>query len=669
MTIDRILEQIAEVQHSADSPAGADPTLLRELVDAVRPARASQTDYATTRLRELCYLLKTQSRYADALRTYLIEVIRSRKAVHLFTDTGITLHSGFWNAAWQNLMYKVLPPLINDAYLRDVFGNLFNRVDDHVWVNAIDDQLWMECMEALGLHASDFRIKGMHNELLSALQVLSYRISAIGLESELVRNYPAIEEHESPFLRQNNEINDYIAEYGAWLLDPDTVHRDSRQIEVLLTQCDQIVFKIRRTAAVSGVSVSLTRLLLSVTQSIARLRLLLSLIEAPDRRHMLLIAMQLLKDLVVADNRKYSLSELVKTNTDLLTIQVTEHAGRSGEHYVATTRREWQTMFKSASGAGLFVGVMAMIKILFSKLLLAPFGFAFLYSLNYSLGFMLVHVLHCTIATKQPAMTAAHIARTLDHNTHNLDDLGELVIQVIRTQFIAIVGNVMVAMPLAYLLAQAWYFMTGQHFVDPAKAQHLLTDLNPLASLSLFHAAIAGVCLFLSGLISGYYDNKASYSKIPERLLQLASMQRLFGAERWQRMTTYIGNNLGALAGNFFFGIMLGSIGQIGFFLGLPIDIRHITFSSANFSFALAGLDNQLSWQVWVTSLVGIALIGIVNLAVSFSMALFLAMRSRNVSFEKSGALLPLLWKRFRQKKRDFFIPPKESPQPDGQAE
>ena len=273
---------------------------------------------------------------------------------------------------------------------------------------------------------------------------------------------------------------------------------------------------------------------------------------------------------------------------------------------------------------------------------------------------MFVHVLHFTIATKQPAMTAALIAKSLDQSKKNLDDLCELVVQVIRTQFIAILGNVMIAMPTAYAIAWAWYGATGHHFIDPTKAHHLLEEINPFASLALFHAAIAGVCLFLSGLISGYYDNKASYNHIPQRLMQLSSMNWLFGVARWQRMTTYIGNNLGALAGNFFFGIMLGSIGQIGVFLGLPIDIRHITFSSANFAFALVGLDHQLTWQVWVISLVGIATIGIVNLAVSFSLALFVAMRSRHVSFEQTGELMGLLWKRFIKHGREFFLPPKE---------
>jgi len=656
--LERVLAQIAAEKTSSD------PQLLRELIAAIRPRPAGKTDVATERIQALCYLLTCNPSYASALRHYLVEIVACRKTMHLFSDTGITLSAGFWNVAWQRLIFKILPPLVNDDYLRDVFGQIFCHADDHVWINGVDELVWLELIRAIGfrVRATQTRPDGILNEVLSALQVLSYRISAIGLESELVRNYPAIERYESPFLRQNDEINDFINEYRSWLVDRTLPHRDSQQIEVLLTQCEAIVLKIRRTSAELGVSVSLTRLLLAVTQSITRLRTLLALIEAPSKEQVLLVGLRLFQELVYADNRKYSIRELIQSNTDLITIQVTEHAGRSGEHYVAGNRREWLSMLNSASGAGFIVGFMAMIKIVFSKLLLAPFGFAFLFSLNYSLGFMLVHILHCTIATKQPAMTAALIARSLDKSKQNLDDLCELVVQVIRTQFIAIIGNIAVAMPTAYAIAWAWYGMTGQHFVDPVKAQHLLTDINPLASLSLFHAAIAGVCLFLSGLISGYYDNKASYSKIPERLLQLAGMRRLFGTQRWTRMTSYIGNNLGALAGNFYFGLMLGSIGQIGIFLGLPIDIRHVTFSSANFAFALVGLDHQLSWQVWLMSLVGILLIGIVNLMVSFSIALFVAMRSRNVSFEQSRALLALLGRRFLHRSRDFFFPPAEQP-------
>ena len=656
MSFDTLLRGIAS------NPTSSDPQFLRDLVNAIRPKKATDFGLVTDRLRALSFLLTSQPSYAQALRSYLNSVVASRKMVHLCTDTGITLSDGFWSAFWQRSLYKILPPLTNDAYFKDVFGTIFNHQNDHVWIDDVDENVWLELINAIGFNVKRARVKsgGLLDEMLSALQVLSYRISAIGLESELVRNYPAIERYESPFLRQNDEINDYIKEYRLWLVDHATPHRDSQQIDVLLTQCEEVVVKIRRHAAQLGVSISLTRLLLRVTQSIARLRITLQLIEAPNKNDALLTTLRLFKELVRADNGKYSIAELIKSNTNLLTIQVTEHAGRSGEHYVANTRAEWLSMLRSASGAGFIVGFMGLIKILFGKLLLAPFGFAFLYSLNYSLGFMLVHILHFTIATKQPAMTAALIAKSLDQSKTNLTHLSELIVQVCRTQFIAIIGNVAIAMPTAYAIAWAFFSANGHHIVTPEKAHILLQDINPFASLSLFHAAIAGVCLFLSGLISGYYDNKASYSHIPQRLRQLGAFNWIFGEQRWTRITTYIGDNLGALAGNFFFGIMLGSIGQIGVFLGLPIDIRHITFSSANFAFALAGLDNVMDWHLWAVSLLGIVLIGLVNLGVSFSLALIVAMRSRNVSFEQSGALVRLLFKRLFSHGRDFFFPPKE---------
>ncbi len=657
MPVDEVLKRIANTRTTSDT------ALLQELINALRPQSENDIDQAADRLRALCFVLSCKPEHAIALRKYLTAVVSSRKMVHLYTDTGITSNIGFWSAAWQRMIYKILPPMINDVYLRDVFGQLFQR-DDYQWIHAVDEEIWLDLINALHLKINRARThqNGMLNELLTAIQVLSYRISAIGLEAELVRNYPDIERYESPFLRQNNETNDFVTEYRQWLFDRSVAHRDSRHIEVLLAQCEEVVVKIRRTALSQGVSISLTRLLLRVTESIARLRALLALIEASDRKQVLLTGFRLFKELVYADNRKYSINQLIETNTHLLTMQITEHAGRSGEHYVAGNRREWLEMFHSASGAGFIVGFMAMVKILTSQLPLAPFGFAFLYSLNYSFGFMLVHVLHFTIATKQPAMTAALIAKSLDKNKKNLEDLCELVVQVMRTQFIAILGNVMLAMPTAYAIAWTWYGLFGHHMVNPVKANHLLEEINPLASLSLFHAAIAGVCLFLSGLISGYYDNKSNYSHIPQRLMQISTMSRWFGPSRWQRITDYIGDNLGALTGNFFFGVMLGSIGQIGVFLGLPIDIRHITFSSANFVFALVGLDQHLSWQVWAISLLGIALIGIVNLSVSFSLALLVAMRSRQVSFEQTRELAWLLWRRFTTRGRDFFFPPPDEP-------
>ena len=660
MSLDQVLIDIEN--HLAEQPALRSTHYLQELIAVLRPPHPADTARATDNVRALCYVLMRHPSWRQALRRYLIQVLTSRHLVHLLTDTGITLNGNFWSAAWQRLMNKLLPPLVNDDYIKDIFGLLFHHPQDHVWVNAVADDVWQDLIRAIGFRIPKARqtYAIITNEILSAVQVLSYRITNIGLEAELVRNYPAIEQFESPFLRQNDVINEYVNYHSEWLNDRQKQREDSKHIEVLLTQCETIASRIRRTAAVQGVSISLTRLLLRLTQSIARLRCLLALLDSRDTQTATGIATGFLKELVSADNQRHSLRHLMQTNTELLSLQVTERAGRSGEHYVTDTRAEWLSMLRSAMGAGVIVGFMAMLKILFSAMALAPFGYALLYSLNYSSGFMLVHVLHFTIATKQPAMTAALIARAIDQGKQSLHELVELIVRVVRSQFIAIIGNIGLAIPVAYLIAWLWYGISGQHLVSPEKAQHLLHDLDPVDSLALPHAAIAGVCLFLSGLISGYYDNKASYAHIPARLRQLKWLRSLLGEKRLLSVTTYIGNNLGALAGNFFFGIMLGSIGQFGSFFGLPVDIRHITFSSANFAFALVGLEHQVSWQACLYSLCGILLIGLVNLGVSFSLAMLVALRSRRVSFGQWRHLGMLLWKRFRTGARDFFLPAKQ---------
>lgn len=660
MMMDNVLARIAATAPSRDI------SLLRELVATLRPERTGDLQQATNRLRALSHLLSTQQDLAQGLRDYLAEVIGGRKLVHLLTDTGVLQNQGFFGELWRRLNHKWLPPTVNDDYLKDVFGQLFDQTHDYLWVGGVEPSVWLDLLRALRLPPQGWlRERGL-GELLEAVQVLSYRISAIGLEPELVRVHPDIERFESPFLRQNAEVVQFTEAWRARLVDAQAEVPDARQIDVLLGQCEDIIGRARRTASVQGVSVSLTRLLLRLTQSINRLRAVLQLIEAPDMDAALPGAIELLRQLVEADNRKWSLTDLFRTNTELLALQVTEHAGRSGEHYVASTRSEWLSIMRSASGAGFIVGFMAMLKVLMASLVLAPIGYAVLYSLNYAVGFMLIHVLHFTVATKQPAMTAARIAAAINDGSKKLDELADLVVKVLRSQFVAIVGNVAIAMPTAFAIAFGWQYAFGTKLAGTEKSLHLLHDIDPLHSLALPHAAIAGVCLFLAGLISGYYDNKAAYNDIAARLRQLSWLRRLLGEQRLARVTSYIGQNLGALAGNFFFGIMLGTIGTIGFVFGLPIDIRHVTFSSANFAFALVGLDYQLTAQQWVLSLTGVVLIALTNLAVSFSLALLVALRSRRISFGQGSALLGLVWQRFRQAPRSFFVPPRE---PDTSAE
>ncbi|HEX5802425.1 MAG TPA: preprotein translocase subunit TatB, partial [Azospira sp.] len=114
---------------------------------------------------------------------------------------------------------------------------------------------------------------------------------------------------------------------------------------------------------------------------------------------------------------------------------------------------------------------------------------------------------------------------------------------------------------------------------------------------------------------------------------------------------------------NFLFGCMLGSAGTLGIIFGLPIDIRHIAFSSANLGYALAAFDFALPATTVLWAALGVLLIGAVNLAVSFSLALWMALRARSVEFRQSRELLRLLGRRLRMAPRSFVAaPPVQAP-------
>lgn len=644
--------------------ADADVTLLVTLIDEIRPCHADDLEQAGNNLLALCYLLERNAALRAGLRDYLVRIIAARKQSHLYADTGIFSGTGFMAEARQRLAWKILPPAINDGSLKDVFGQVFYRHDDWKWIAGLGDATWASLLAAL--HFEDLRdigtVKKPVHEALEALTTLAHRLTGLGLENELTRIYPAIEQYGSPFLGLNDEISAYVREYHEFLSGQRREHSDAKQALVLLAQCLDILQKVRKQASKTGVSISLTQLLVRISQMINRLEMLFQLLESAGEARRLVIV-QLLKELVTADNRKYSLRDLFSTHTELLALQVTENAGQTGEHYVTTTRHGYFSMLRSGMGAGLIVGFMAMLKVLANKLALAPLGAAFVYSMNYSLGFMLIHVLHFTIATKQPAMTASRIAASISEvqkgKEQHLEGLAELCVNVFRTQFIAIVGNVALSIPTAYVIASLWRLATGEHLASAAKSAQLLHELSPVDSLALFHAAIAGICLFLSGLISGYYDNKCLYNRIPERLQQRKFLQRLLGQKSLDRFSAYVGSNLGALAGNFYFGLMLGSMGTIGFILGLPLDIRHITFSSAYFSFALVGSEHQLPLQTIAISLLGVAAIGITNLLVSFSLALMVALKSRRVRYRQWWPLTVLIVKHFLRQPGRFFWPPR----------
>jgi site-specific recombinase len=631
--------------------------VFQQLIQEIRPKQAEDITQATHAIQSLCFVLNEHPELAQYLRQATLTLLEQKSSISLFTDAGIQPNQGFFTEMFRRISHKLLPAAIDEKYLKDVFSTLFNQSNDVDWVTGVSHEVWASLFTSINLDKADSTLKlAAIQELKDAVQVLSYRLSASGLEPELIRNHENLEDYDSPFITQNIELLKFLS-------NNRVEEADIKHIHVMLDQCQHVISQVRKTSAQTGTSIQLTALIQRIQHQIVRLRLLIEIltaIELKQNPHAHVVT--LFKTLVDAECNKNNLRTHWRQNLELMALRVTDNAGHTGEHYIAENKHQYYALMRSAMGAGVIIALMAVNKILITGLHLPPLSEAILISLNYGIGFVIIHILHFTVATKQPAMTASTIASTIeesDNKHRNLDKLVGIISQTISSQTVAILGNIIVVIPVAILIDWIIQYCTGHHFITVDKAHHLLNGNNPLISGAVFYAAVAGVCLFLAGLIAGYHDNLSAYNKIPERIQAVKWLERLLGKNLLHKVANYIRTDLGALAGNFYFGCLLGGVSGLGVMLGLPLDIRHVTFVAAFFGFSSAAMDFQLTHYLIATGILGIFLVATMNLITSFFLALYVAMKSRKVRFEHWKTLIKTLLTRLNRHPGEFFLPPK----------
>lgn len=660
--------------------AGDSASALAELFDFVRPRNPDGLDGSSARYTAVIELLEADPVRAAEVRRHVIRLLAGRRLVGFFADSGILPGTGFFTELGRILSDRVLPEVPDPDDLRGVLRQVFYRRGDWIWFSALPVELsqrfWhLIARETAGGDAMALAIAG---QVLEAMLILAYRMGGIDLEGEFGRLGPEFKGHAACFRGFTVATQRYVDNRSEYLCDPGVKLLDSVEVQLLVGQCQSVIERARQVAAARGTSVRLSYMIQRSTQTLHRIEDLGHLLDAwvvdkeADLRRQEVVERwsALVRSALAAESRRSSLRSHVAGGVSMLAMRITENAAKAGEHYIAETRAAYHAMWRAAMGAGALIGVMALLKIFASKLDLAPIGYALGYSLIYGLGFVLIYMLHLTVATKQPAMTAQTIAGYLgglhadgERRAADLDRVVDLFAGVGRTQTAATLGNVIVAFPVALLLSMLFVSFAGAPPIDAAKASHLLHDLDILG-WALPHAALAGVFLFMSGVLTGYFDNHAGYARLGQRVERLSWLRRVAGPARASRVGAYLEAHLGGLLGNFLFGCMLGTAGTVGMILGLPIDIRHIAFASANLGYALAGSGFELPWAVFAWSLLGVLMIGAVNLLVSFSLALWLALRARSIALDDVRGLGRYLGRRLRASPSTFLtargLPPDE---------
>ena len=99
--------------------------------------------------------------------------------------------------------------------------------------------------------------------------------------------------------------------------------------------------------------------------------------------------------------------------------------------------------------------------------------------------------------------------------------------------------------------------------------------------------------------------------------------------------------NISGWATNISLGFMLGLTPVVGKFLGLPLDVRHVTLSTGTLALAVAHFGTSSMGRTWFYQAVaGIGVIFILNLFVSFSIAAYVGLRAYDVSSREQLRIL-----------------------------
>jgi site-specific recombinase len=639
--------------------------LLADLVDIIRPNNIQKAPQ--TNLSELLTLLSDNSHYCTALSLYLKGILKNKKFSKILTDAGILGDAVFLSEVRSRLFSKLLPDQPKKDTLEYVLNQVFFKKSDPVWLNTIPAEQLEQLFDLLKfrtLYASK-EARSPLAELIFATEVLIHRIAGRALETEVIQMVPEYENLESPFLAIQKEfalISERLQEQEANYISPNDI--GFRQLLVLHHQCSDYVKAAFKNSEKYGISLRVNQSLLRIRQQLERLGVLLPMLAIDNPEEAKQDTIQLGLKIITYNCDKNNVRKLINESTQLLSYEVTQHTANTGEHYITKDRSDYFRMFWNASGGGIVVGILCITKVLLSNIDTSAFGHAFYYSMNYAIGFITIYVLGFTLATKQPAMTAAALVRALelDRKKQNIAEAEKhltfaiFFARVFRSQFIAFVGNVIVAFPVAWL--GIWIIdNVFKYNLALTKWYHLTEDLSPVHSAAIFHAAIAGVFLFLSGIIAGSVANRDKYRHVYYRIQEHPLLKKSFGRTRTKKLAKLYENKYAGIVSNFWFGVFMGTTASIGFFLGINIDVRHITFASGNLALALYGANYNISNELLIWGIIGIGVIGLVNFLVSFGLSMGLAFRSRNISLSELGPIAKAIWKHFKQKPGTFFFP------------
>jgi site-specific recombinase len=675
------MRDLAELLEAVDTeaPLAQRHLWLIELFDWIRGDKTSTTA-AINRLQLLLDVVQARPELQTRLRQWWHQLLHIVDAASLLADFGFAQRSAFVSELTERIRLKLLPatPETTDAAV--LFSLVLNTEFDQLWLAELDEATLARIADLLqtpniGDNAQTHSTY-WQNTVLDAITFCVGHIRASGYAPELRTRMSPAALLDRPFHQLDTDLDVLRSSFMASLQTHDSATSEVliaavTQFRERLDACRQAAGTVYTHLDEHGISVSLVFRLREMRARVLRIRELLDCLLS-DRPN--IFTAKLLSHLVKIGVHRRSVRDLITSNTTLLAAKMADRSAETGENYITRNRAEYWDMLRKAGGGGSIVALTILAKYLLLAVGFSAFWGGFFGGVNYALSFIAIQLLHWTLATKQPAMTAPAMAVKLKDLTaaNAIDAFVDEVTHVVRSQFAAVVGNLALVLPCVLLISYGMQQMWGQPLIDQKEAHHALESLTLLGPTALF-AAATGVVLFVSSIFAGWAENWFVLHRLDSAMRYNPRFTAVLGATRADRWALFMRKNISGFAASVSLGMMLGLIPAISSFLGFGLELRHVTLSTGQIAAACAsyGLDvwnlpELRSALLWACA--GILAIGPLNVGVAYYCAFRLALRAHNVSTGERVRIRRAIWARVRSTPLSFLWPPKQAIPTDGKV-
>jgi site-specific recombinase len=628
-------------------------------VDLVTWARLGWSGRADDRsyLIALACFLEGDRESADRVRESFAAMTSSLHGSKLFAEAGIPSERGFFAELTERILAKVLPRPREDHDASRIFDRLFGARRHAERFRSMPPELFARLVALLTGREGQATRSTRRTIFTDGFRLLAVRTAAQGLSEKLRAWGHTTHVSGSPFYKLVGASEAVVSE---WVKTGD-IREALPAWRKVVSACREEMARISGRLETDGVSVDIVYGLEVISICLKRMERMVAIMAPVEKGADIEELHQLLANLVDAAHRDQSVAELFRTNLALLIRKIVDRSGQTGEHYVAESRAVYRHILVAAAGGGLLTAFTAAVKLEVTHLALPLFVVGFLAGLNYAVSFLIMQAFGLILATKQPSMTAAALAKIVreERGDTREQEIVDYAARLCSSQLGAAISNVLVVFAAASAIEVLWRVTFGRSFLNVDHAHYVLETLTPLSGGTLFYAAFTGVILYLGSVAGGWFDNWAVYHRIPQAIRE-SGFGRIFGAERMDRLSRAARRNFSGIGTNVTLGMMLGLAPSFGAFFGLPLDVRHVTLSTGTLALAVSSVGALAhGWSLLVRAIVGIGVMFVLNLGVSFSLSLWAAARAYRVAPHDMRAIGGALLKRILTHPGEFLRPPR----------